>query len=241
MEEPTQPDKQLTPQFEELLQAFISVFAHEVRPSLISLKGGLQFILEEKFGPLNEQQRDYLTSIYQVSQKLLRDYNEFFDICRLLFQWSFHLRIEEVDLGELIKLAVSEALQDPRISDWFVRSWLEQSIPPNLPHVSIDRLRIQGVLAAILSEIMYITNSGEGNKIVLLVNYDDSWVTCNIRAVGVSDPHYFDGNPNALTLFYSRSIIEMHGGQMQVNLQEELNQLEISFTLPIEQNKPHPE
>lgn len=59
----------------------------------------------------------------------------------------------------------------------------------------------------------------------------------NVVAVGKEKVHYRD-DPDNPFLFFSRSIIEMHGGQMQVNVQEELKRLEISFTLPIRQDKP---
>jgi hypothetical protein len=58
-----------------------------------------------------------------------------------------------------------------------------------------------------------------------------------VAAVG-KEKIYFLDDPDNPTLFFSRSIIEMHGGQMQVKVQEELKQLEISFTLPIRHNKP---
>jgi K+-sensing histidine kinase KdpD len=132
-----------------------------------------------------------------------------------------------VELSKLIQEAISNAQ-------------VEQNLPHHLPNIWADHELIQQALTRILEAITHAVYPREGSTVTLSVNYDDNSVMFYLAAVA-KEQIYFRDDPDDPTLFFSRSIIEMHGGQLQVNVQEELKQLEISFALPIHQNKPHPE
>lgn len=228
-EEPAQPEKQLTPETERVLQNSISAI-REIRAPVNSMIGFSAIMLEREgqIGSLNEKQREYLTYIYESGKSLLEILNFLLDIDRLIFDY-LSLSIEEVDLRKLIQQVIPT-----------VKVKVEQNLPHHLPKIWADQGRIQQVLKWILWETQGENYLGEADSILLTLNGNDDWITFNISASGREQLFYFD-DPNRPTFFFSRSIIEMHGGQMQVNVQKELKQLEISFTLPIQQNKPYSE
>lgn len=183
---------------------------------------------EGQIGSLNEKQREYLTYIHERGKSLLEILNFLLDIDRLVFGY-LSLNIEEVDLRKLIQQVVPTA-----------QVKVEQNLPHQLPKIWADQGRIQQVLKWMLWEARGANYLGEADSILLTLNSNDDWITFIVTASGRERLFYFD-DPDGPTLFFSRSIIEMHGGQLQVKVQEELKQLEITFTLPIHQNKPHPE
>jgi K+-sensing histidine kinase KdpD len=226
VEEPPKSDKQLTPQAERVLNRCMAVFFSETRTPLMGIIGLSEIMLqgEDKFGPLTEtQRRRDLTNIHQSAKVVLKLWELFFDIYHIAYgYWGLH--IESVELSKLIQEAISE-------------TQVEQHLPPDLPNIWIDHRRVQQALTWILEAITEAVYPREESTITLTVSYDENSVKFYVAAVG-KEKIYFLDDPDDPTLFFSRTIIEMHGGQMQVKVQEELKQLEISFTLPIRHNKP---
>lgn len=225
MEESAKSDRQLTPQTEKLLREYVPSMALAMRTPLAHIILYSQLISEEKFGPLNEEQRKILEAINQSGKRAVKTFETFVDIHRLIFG-SLYLHIEEVDLPQLVQQTVST-----------IQATVEQKLPIHLPKIWADPIRIQWVLEGLLWMAINASGWGVNSIIALTISFDPNIVTFIISTTG-KDNLYFRNDPDDSDLFISRSIIEMHGGQMQVNLQEELKQLEISFTLPIEQNKP---
>jgi signal transduction histidine kinase len=227
-EEPAKPEKQLTPQAARVLNRYMAEFFSETRTPLMGIIGYSEVMLEgeDKIGPLTETQRQGLTYIHQSAKAVLKFWEFFFDLYHITYGY-WGLYIESVELSKLIQEAISDIQ-------------VEQNLPHDLPNIWIDRKRVQQALILVLEAITDAVYPREGSTITLTVNYDNNSVMFYMAAVG-KEKIYFLDDPDDPTLFFSRSIIEMHGGQMQVNVQEELKRLEISFTLPIHQNKPHPE
>lgn len=225
MEEPVKPEKRLTPQAEQVLSHCLTMLSFEGRTPLMAIIGYSEVILkaEDQLGPLTEKQRRGLTSIHKSAKAVLELWELLFDVHRIVYD-HLVLNIETIDLSELIQQVVSK-----------VQAKVEQRLPDRLPKVLADDRYIQQTLSRLFQIVSdAIRFEGEG-KIIITLNYDDNFLTVNINGIGENRLYFFENDPG---FFISRSIIEMHGGQMQVNLHEELNQLEISFTLPIEQNKP---
>ncbi|GIK40054.1 MAG: hypothetical protein BroJett011_38870 [Chloroflexota bacterium] len=229
MEVPTQPEKQLTPQAVRVLNRCMAVFFSETRTPLTGIIGLSEIMLqgEDKIGPLTDTQRQRLThDIHRSAKAVIKLWELFFDIYHITYGYG-GLHIESVDLGKLIEEAISNAQ-------------VELNLPHQLPNIWADHKRIQQALTWILEAITEAVYPREGSTITLTVNCDDNSVVFYVAAVGKEKIYFWD-DPDDPTLFFNRSIIEMHGGQLQVKVQEELKQLEITFTLPIHQNKPHPE
>ncbi len=197
----------------------------EFRTPLTAIVGWSELILNGKIGSLSEKQHRGLTSIHNSGKYLLEILSHLLEVNRLV-HGNLHLYFKEVDLNQLIEqLILANQVQ------------LQQNVPGHLPNISADRERIRQTLIWMLAETSQAVRWGEEGTITLTANSNNNWVIFSITAVGREKLYYYD-DPDDPIYFFSRSIIEMHGGQMQVKVQEELKKLEISFTLPIEQNKP---
>ncbi|MBE7552061.1 MAG: hypothetical protein HS126_13410 [Anaerolineales bacterium] len=231
-EEPAKPEKQLTPQAARVLNRYMAEFFSETRTPLMGIIGYSEIMLqgEDKIGPLTEpRRRDLITNIHQSAKAILKFWEFFFDLYHISYGY-WGLQVKSVELVELSKL-IQQSVPDAQI---------ELNLPHHLPNIWADYKLIQQALTWILEAITEAVYPREESTITLTVTYDENSVKFYVAAVG-KEKIYFLDDPDDPTLFFSRSIIEMHGGQMQVKVQEELKQLEISFTLPIHQNKPHPE
>jgi signal transduction histidine kinase len=135
MPEPTQPDKQLTPQAERVLQKTV-LGLREIRHPLNALVGYSELLLigDSKIGPLTEQQREFLTIINRCGKDVLEVTYLLLVIHQLIFDHP-QLQFEQVDLGDLIQQFLT-TLPTPG----------EIEIPDNLPHVWLDRERFQQAL-----------------------------------------------------------------------------------------------
>lgn len=226
MEKPVKPEKRLTPQAEQVLNHCLTMLSFEGRTPLTAIISYSELMLksEDQLGPLTEKQRRGLTSIHK-SAKALRELLELvLDIKRIIYD-NLVLHIETIDLSELVQQVVSN-----------IPLKVEQRFSDRLPKVLADQRYIQQTLSRLFQIVSDTIRSDDEGKIIITLNYTDSFLTVNINAIGENSLYFYE-NPIDPVFFFSRSIIEMHGGEMQVNLQEELNQLEISFTLPIEPNK----
>jgi len=62
---------------------FLSVASHELRTPMTVIKGYSEFLLTEKFGPLNEKQKDFQKKIFTNTQSLLELVNDLLDLSKL--------------------------------------------------------------------------------------------------------------------------------------------------------------
>jgi PAS domain S-box-containing protein len=68
---------------EEIKNRFISVASHEMRTPMTIIRGFISFLLEEKFGKINEKQRTVLEKIIKNTASLLDLINDMLDISKL--------------------------------------------------------------------------------------------------------------------------------------------------------------
>jgi len=91
---------------------FISNVSHEIRSPITSIKGFIGGILD---GVIPKEKHNYYLSIaYEEIQRLTRLVNDLLDLSAIE-SGNFRLRIEEVDINEIIRLAVIRF--EPKIMD----------------------------------------------------------------------------------------------------------------------------
>jgi signal transduction histidine kinase len=90
-------------QVEKNRRVFISNVSHEIRSPITSIKGFIGGILDGVIPP--EKERYYLSITYEEIQRLTRLVNDLLDLSAIE-SGEFRLRIDEVDINEVIRLAV---------------------------------------------------------------------------------------------------------------------------------------
>ncbi len=208
---------------------FVTNISHELRTPLNLIVGFSELILTapESYGvPLPAPYRSDLMAIYRSAQHLLSLTNDIIDLTRVGIGRLALVR-EPVDLGQVVRDACD------LVRDYLAAKGLSLQIvlPPDLPLLQIDRLRVRQVLLNLLTNAARFTERG---GVTVSVSQEPGWVTVRVTDTGRGIdpallPHLFDEFSQApapgdhgqwgsvgLGLPISRKLVELHGGQMGV-------------------------
>ena len=226
---------------------FLANMSHELRTPLNSIIGFSRVILKEIDGPINDTQKQDLTSIYNSGQHLLSLINNVLDLSKIE-AGKMELQFEQINLEELIKSVLSTGvglLKDKPVK-------LTQNIQAGLPQVWADATRIRQVMLNLLSNAAKFTEKG---SIAVAANvqtnpkgYPEIIVTFTDTGEGIAEKDrdklfqpfsQVDDSPTRKTggtglgLSICRSFIEMHHGQIGLLDSQEGEGSIFYFTIPV--------
>ena len=140
---------------DQLKSQFLANMSHELRTPLNSIIGFSRVILKGIDGPVSEMQQQDLTAIYNSGQHLLGLINDILDLARIE-AGKMELNFEEVHLADMTTSVMSTAkglVKEKPIQ-------LLQRIPPNMPAVRGDTMRVRQVLLNLISNASKFTDQG---------------------------------------------------------------------------------
>ncbi|HWY61976.1 MAG TPA: ATP-binding protein [Rhizomicrobium sp.] len=207
---------------------FLALMSHELRTPLNAIIGFSEVLGSEMFGPLgNARYRDYAHDIHGAGRHLLALINDILDLSKAE-AGRFELAPEEVvpaDLvGECLKLVRGRA-QEAGLT-------LTGKLPPGLPNLMVDRLRMKQVLLNLLSNAIKFTPTG--GKVELCADNDGVGrfiLTVRDSGIGMapeSIPLAMEPFRQIASLFARKvegtglglalvkSLIECHGGKLEI-------------------------
>ena len=221
----------------------LSTVTHELKTPLSSITGYIDRMLgqRERVGPLNKRQERYLETVQRNGRRLKVLIDDLLDVSRIE-SGSLELNLVELDVQAEIEEVVS-SLQD-QISG--KRQHLVLNISTNLPRLKADELRFSQVLTNLLSNACKY--SPEGGTTTIAVEEQDGLIRIDVSDTGVGisiadqsrlfskffradNSSTSEVSGTGLGLFIAKSIIEAHGGQIQVR-SDEGKGTTFSFTLP---------
>ena len=88
---------------------FIATVSHELKTPISSMKMGTQLLKNERFGNLNEQQKELLKSIEEDGERLLNITGELLNLSQAE-SGNIRLNIKDCNVSDLVKTAVSNNL-----------------------------------------------------------------------------------------------------------------------------------
>ena len=140
---------------DRLKTEFIGTMSHELRTPMTAIKGFTQLLSLGGLGPLNETQREFVTTIYSNTERMIAMINDVLDITKIEsgsveVEWR-SLHLAEALSGVMVELkgAIAER-----------RHELAISIPPGLPLVRADAHRLHQILFNLLANAVKYTPKG---------------------------------------------------------------------------------
>ncbi|MBD1909318.1 PAS domain S-box protein [Leptolyngbya sp. FACHB-8] len=222
---------------------FLAGMSHELRTPLNAVMGLSEALLEEVYGPLNENQRNSLRVIEQSGQHLLSLINDILDLSKIE-SGRMDLEIEAIAVSSLCEESLSFVRQ--QANQKHLR--LSLNISEGLVQMQCDARRIRQALINLLSNAVKFTpNHG---AVTLQVSADSLQETINFSVIdtgiGIAPEQFsklfqpfvqldsslsrrYEGTGLGLALV--RRIVELHGGS--ISLESEVGSgSRFTITLP---------
>jgi len=229
---------------------FLANMSHELRTPLNAINGFSEMMVAEMFGPLGDRRyKSYVQDILSSGQHLLALINDVLDMSKIE-AGKMNLRFEPVRLEELAEDAMR------LIKNRAETAGLAVSIDvPALPEVEGDYRALKQVLLNLLSNAVKFTPRG-GRIVLMAEGRHDAMgerVKISVRDTGIGiAPHDLarlarpfeqiesqqskTQQGTGLGLALSKSLIEMHGGMLEIESQPGVGTA-VSFLLPVRQSR----
>ena len=243
--------------FQELQRAneakseFVSFVAHELKNPMTSMKGYTDLLLKGVVGPMNEQQSDFLRTIFSNvarMETLVSDLND------LTKQQTNNLRLKIAPIS--FRDVLDEALRAQQRIVEEKQQKLVVDVAEDLPLVAADRDRLLQVLTNLVSNANKYTPAG-GRITIQARATRNVWnpqqaaevIHCSVQDTGIGmseedmsrlfTPYFRSENPKTreqpgtgLGLAITRGLIELHGGVIWVESELDAGST-FHFTIPV--------
>ena len=135
--------------------AFLANMSHELRTPLNGIIGFSELLIDEKVGPLNERQREYLGDVLNCGRHLLQLINDVLDLSKVE-AGRMELHAETFDLHETIAEVCS--VLTPGASKRNIK--IQPEVSAELAQVSLDRHKFMQILYNLLSNAVKFNGDG---------------------------------------------------------------------------------
>ncbi len=206
---------------------FISIASHQLRTPMTGVKGALSLLIDEVLGPLNGEQKQYLSRAYEANERLIALVNDLLNVSRIE-QGRLTMQFEEVDLEPMLRAVISDL--QVRASRYGQQISLECENQGPF-QVRGDRMRLRDVFSNLVDNAIKYTP--EKGHITLRLAGGANLVSVEISDTGVGIPadqlpalfQKFTRIPNPLSnrefgtglgLYFVKSVVELHQGQIDV-------------------------
>jgi len=208
---------------------FVSTVSHELRTPMTSIKGYAELMLLGAAGSMSDAQRQYIDVILANADRMSELINDLLDISRIE-SGKTTLELQPVNLSQVISQVINEHLQG-LIQHENKPIGVTTEISATLPLVNADPDRITQILTNLLDNAFHYTPA-EGN-ITVATQANGQYVAISVSDTGigiskenqekifdrfyrVEDSDIQEVPGTGLGLAIVRSLVEMHGGQLDV-------------------------
>ena len=224
----------------EIKDRFISSVTHELRTPLVSVKGYLDFIMSEDFGPIPEKIKSNLMVVRRNADQLLNLTNDLLDI-RRIEAGKLQLALKIMNFSDVVRSCFVEIR--PFVGNRNQTVYLD--IPEEGLPIIGDAIRLNQVLMNLLINASKFT--GEKGQITTKISEDADEIQVRVTDTGIGirredlervfepfatiqKPTYIKGT--GLGLSVSRGLVETHGGRIWAESPGEGKGSTFVFTLP---------
>lgn len=213
---------------EELKEDFVTTLTHDLKVPILAEKNMLTFLLDNRFGELNDKQKEALQHLKNSNKELVELVEIILETYKLN-ETKIVLNKEETDLNRLIEETIEEMKPISDTDTITLNYWTEY-----YDRVSVDEFYIKRVLKNLILNAISFSNPSS-NVDIALCN-DDKKVYIKITNYGKSikkeelkhvfDKYYtttkkFRKVGTGLGLYLSNRIIKAHKGRIFIETQNE--------------------
>ena len=226
---------------------FLANMSHELRTPLNSIIGFTEVLRDRRAGPVNDQQREFLTDVWESGKHLLRLINDLLDVSKVE-AGKLELEPSEFSLGELLEGCL--AIFSERSLKHGVK--LSAEISEDTNHITADERKIKQIVLNLLGNAFKFTPDGGEVGIKAERKGGEFQVAVWDTGIGISRENLgmlfqpfvqvgdmlstkkYEGT--GLGLYLSRQLVELHGGRIWV--ESELGKGSMfTFTIPARQQR----
>ncbi len=212
---------------EQLKDAFVAHVSHELRTPLTAIKGYTALLTATAGATLMPTQRSFLDKIGQQTDSLVSMINALLDFSEIEAGGRLSLRQKPLALASLVEEIYEE--WRPQMAEKSLAFTLE--IVPDLPLVNADAARLRWALLNLVRNAYQYTEPGGSVALRLFSGYGRVSFEVADTGVGISpeeqrrlfsrfhrvmQDHDDDVRGLGLGLYVTKSIVEAHGGYVQV-------------------------
>lgn len=214
-------------ELERMKSNFLSVVSHELRTPLHSIKGFVEIILMGKTGPVTDIQEDFLKTVRTQTTVLQRMIDDLLEFSRME-AGRVKLALSEVSVAAMAHSVATKLA--PLAEEAGLRLGIE--MPPDLPEIDADRMRLEQVLTNLVENAIKFTPAG-GAITVSAARAGDDRMRLTVADTGIGIPpdeqekvfdrfYQVDGSERrayrgtGLGLSICRHIVERHSGRVWV-------------------------
>lgn len=213
-------------EIEQLKEDFVATLTHDLKVPIIAEKNMLNFLLENRFGDLNEKQHEAVVHLQNSNKELIELVEIILETYKLK-ETNLKLNRENIELDELISSVIEEMTPIAEANSQKINfnSGYKES-------VFIDKFYLKRVLKNIILNGLSFTETG-GYIDISTNNIPDTGeveITITNYGTGIDEneiEHIFDKYYSSakkfrkigtgLGLYLSNKIIETHEGKIEVN------------------------
>ena len=224
----------------EIKTKFLAMISHELRTPLTSIKGFTTTLLADDVTWEPDEQRDFIQTIQQETNRLQELIDHLLDLSRLE-AGMLPITLKPHFLHEIIEDAL------PQFQSLTSGQTLTMHLPANLPPVYVDAKRIAQVLVNLVRNAS--TYAPQGTEISISASVRGGFVQINVTDQGPGIPlaelkrvfKAFQRGANAenitahgagLGLAICKGLVEAHGGRIWIK-KKTTPGATISFTIPL--------
>jgi two-component system, NarL family, sensor histidine kinase BarA len=217
---------------------FLATVSHELRTPLTSVIGYSEMLLAGLAGEMNDEQKDYLKTILEKGESLLRLISSILDLSRIEAR-GVQLHRKPTDLDEVLQSALESVMPQ----SYKKNLALTADLAPSVKHVTVDGDKLRQCVVNLLSNSVKFTPAG-GHIFVQAGPAENApgssgpfgssgWLQISVTDNGIGIPPelldkvfdtFFQADSSAsreyggagLGLSIVKSYVEAHGGEISV-------------------------
>src|SRR5690606_17959497 len=135
---------------------FLAKISHEIRTPLNSIIGFAEVMMQERFGPIdNERYKQYLQDIHASGGHVVSLLNDLLDLSKIE-AGKLEMHFADINLNQLTQQCVT--LMQPQANR--ERIIIRTSLPHDLPQVTVDERSVRQIVLNLLSNSIKFTGPG---------------------------------------------------------------------------------